>query len=361
MKKNLLFVTLLSMVFLAIPTNLFAQEEKKASDYMEAAQQGDAQAQVKLGEFYYLGKGGVEENSAEAFKWFSKSAEQNNGEAFYYLGNCYLFGSGVAKNIDEALKMYNKAVELKYGHAAYMVGDMYKEGRGLPKDLDEAIRWFKKGADLGDGFSKYELKKYSSEPEEIQKNSTVTKQIIGIVLNGNYYPVSQENVNRGTIELINMGTDGNTIILDLDIPELKQQKITSTYSWSGAKVKLFRRVDNGETEYLVLRGQTPCGGLFQNKDGWIAMMSGKGSQTISDLRKGMSRLKVEQLCSELGLSKFKPAGTSNGLKVYTLQWLNMQKRRNFIGSDYHYGVNNNKVYGKFYFNSQDKLVKWILF
>ena len=197
--------------------------------------------------------------------------------------------------------------------------------------------------------------------EEIIKDFTLTKDIIGITINGTFYSVNKDNVNKGTIECLSFGSMGNTVILDLDIPELKQQNLTSTYSWSGSNLRLFKNVENGLPQYWVMRGKTLCGGLMQHKDGWIAVLSnGSGTQTISDLKKGMSRLKVEELCSGLGFSKFKAAGTSGGLRVYTLQWLDMQKRYNFLGTDYHYEMNNNREYGRFYFNAQDKLVKWIL-
>ena len=360
-KRMSLFYATFVVVLLVMPATLWAQE-KTAADYLELAEQGDAEAQVQLGRCYYIGKGGVEENGTEAFKWFLKAAEQNNGQAFYYLGQCYKFGSGVEKNLNEAISMYKRAVELEYNYAAYTLGQLYDDGEYVPQDMEEAFKWYKKAAELGSTLAKEKLQNFVVEPEEILKDFTFTKQIIGIVLDGNFYSVSKDNVNKATLECIDMGTDGRTLILDLDIPELKQRGLTSTYSWSGGKVRLLKRVANGNQEYLVIRGQTPCGGLFQNEDGWIAMVnSGQNCQTISGLTKGMSRLNVEQLCSELGFSKFKAAGTVGGLRVYTLQWLDMQKRYNFYGTDYHYEMNNNKEYAKFYFNTQDKLVKWIIY
>jgi len=64
-------------------------------DYIEAAQlirplaeQGDAQAQIKLGWMYEKGQG-VPESVQEAVKWYRKAAGQGNAEAQAFLGAMY--------------------------------------------------------------------------------------------------------------------------------------------------------------------------------------------------------------------------------------------------------------------------------
>ena len=65
--------------------------------------------QCNLGIMYYAAYGGFKQDFDEAFKWYYKSAAQNNAEGQFELGTCYEFGIGTTKNIDYAKEMYRKA------------------------------------------------------------------------------------------------------------------------------------------------------------------------------------------------------------------------------------------------------------
>ena len=347
--------------------------------YIKAAEMGDAMAAYSYGK--NLEKGiGVDKNPAEANKWYIKAAEMGYAHAARCYGWNLEKGIGVEENLAEAHKWYMKAAEMGDPYGAAMLGSNYFNGIGVSKNLEEAKKWYLKAKKMGydpvEQINSYinevdaEIEKESSgskEYGEIKTNFTIAKNILGTVYNDKYIAAPEApsgKANKATLECIDMGTMGKTIILDQDIPVIKQKdpKLSTTYSWSGSEIRLFRQIENGHTQYIVLRGQTPCGGLMQNEDGWICFIStAAGSRTISGIKKGMSRLAVENECSSLGFSKFKYAGTSGGLKIYTLQWLDMKKRYNFYGTNYHYEMNNNKEYARFYFNAQDKLVKWILF
>ena len=55
---------------------------------------------------------GVSQNYTEAMKWYLKAAEQGNSEAQYRLGYCYEYRSiGGAKNLSEAISWYLKSAE----------------------------------------------------------------------------------------------------------------------------------------------------------------------------------------------------------------------------------------------------------
>ena len=54
---------------------------------------------------------GVEQNTAEAVKWFRKSAKQKCAEAYYQLGICYENGEGVVRDLNEAEAWYQKALD----------------------------------------------------------------------------------------------------------------------------------------------------------------------------------------------------------------------------------------------------------
>lgn len=59
--------------------------------YLETATKEYAPAQGQLGYMYIVGEG-VSQDYKKAFEWFSKSAEQGNVYAQFYLGNMYYDG-----------------------------------------------------------------------------------------------------------------------------------------------------------------------------------------------------------------------------------------------------------------------------
>ena len=63
-------------------------KNKEETDRL-AAEQGDAEAQCKLGLRYRDGDG-VSKDLEEAVKWFRKAAEQGYAEAQVHLGDCYI-------------------------------------------------------------------------------------------------------------------------------------------------------------------------------------------------------------------------------------------------------------------------------
>lgn len=79
------------------------RDDDSFASLRKAAEQGDIDAQYKLGNCYYNGNG-VSEDKAEAVKWYRKAAEQGNVDAQYSLGNCYSNGYGVHKRYMEAAK-----------------------------------------------------------------------------------------------------------------------------------------------------------------------------------------------------------------------------------------------------------------
>ena len=104
---------------------------------VDAAEQGDAEAQYKLG-FMYEGSDSVPEDYTEAAKWYRKAAEQGHVEAQYSLGDMYDDGYGVSKDDAEAVKWYRKAAEQGEYFAHRSLGDMYANGEGVPQDDIEA-------------------------------------------------------------------------------------------------------------------------------------------------------------------------------------------------------------------------------
>ena len=72
------------------------------------AEQGDVTAQYNLGVHYSNGDG-VQQDDAEAARWYRLAAEQGDADAQYSLGFMYATGDGVPENDAEAVKWYRLA------------------------------------------------------------------------------------------------------------------------------------------------------------------------------------------------------------------------------------------------------------
>lgn len=126
-------------------------------EYKAKAEQGDAEAQYKVGDCYFHGKG-VKLDEADAMKWYRQAAEQNHSKAQWALGNYYhqksmmrsfllksyanAFGSWEADR--EAVKWLRKAAEQNEFAAFYPLGLHYSRGLGVEKDSKEAWKWFRR-------------------------------------------------------------------------------------------------------------------------------------------------------------------------------------------------------------------------
>ena len=152
-----LFIVVSVVAFL---TTGFGQSELSAEELamrMEAAENGDAEAQCLLADAYFLGNG-VEQDEQKAVEWFRKSAEQGHAVAEYALGNCYFAGRGIEKDEAEAFKWFLKSAEHGYDVAQYTVGSCYFSGRGVALNKEEAVPWLRKAAAQGEPNAKAALK-----------------------------------------------------------------------------------------------------------------------------------------------------------------------------------------------------------
>ena len=120
----------------------------KWSDYIVQAENGDADAQNKIGLCYEYGDG-VAQDYAEAFKWYSLAAEQGNARAMNSVGHCYYNGYSVPVDYTEAFRWFKKSADAGNKKAQYNLGVCYEFGKGVKKDLTEAKRWYQMAADNG--------------------------------------------------------------------------------------------------------------------------------------------------------------------------------------------------------------------
>src|SRR5437870_1310055 len=76
-------------------------------------------------------------------------AEQGNPQAEQKLGRLYQRGKGVPKNFERAVEWYRKAAEQGDAAAQGRLGFLYRIGAGVPRDLKLAQKWYHLAADQG--------------------------------------------------------------------------------------------------------------------------------------------------------------------------------------------------------------------
>lgn len=122
--KNLLPLIILIFAPIVLAQSFIDGDDAyNAGDYERAltilrplAEQGNAEAQFNLGIMYDKGRG-VNQDDAEAVKWFRLAAEQGLAEALFVLGSMYETGHGVSQDYVRAHMWYNIAASLVHDFA----------------------------------------------------------------------------------------------------------------------------------------------------------------------------------------------------------------------------------------------------
>jgi len=126
------------------------------TDLIAKANQGNAEAQNRLG-YCYAEAQGVTQNYEEAVKWWLKAAEQGNADAQYNLGQFSHFGLGMEKNLTEALKWYRAAAEQGFAKAQFYLGFYYDNGMVVGHNDIEAVKWYRQASEQGHALAQYTL------------------------------------------------------------------------------------------------------------------------------------------------------------------------------------------------------------
>ena len=142
---HLIAVSILATAFSA---SMSAQQETVA-EVRAQAEQGDAEAQYKLGLRYGTGEG-VPQDDAEAVRWLCLAADQGFASAQYNLGLKYDTGEGVPQNDVTAHMWFNlaasrstgdlrdRAVEARDLAETRLIASQRAEAQTLAREWDEA-------------------------------------------------------------------------------------------------------------------------------------------------------------------------------------------------------------------------------
>lgn len=147
--------------------------------FLKSAQEGNKFAQYSLANLYYYGNG-VEKDLSQAFLWYQKSSAQGQPYASYSIAQMYNKGEYVTENEDIAQRYYKAALsgflELESKDQAddnlyYKLGSMFKKGLGTDVDMDRAIDYFKRSAEMNNKNGLYEYGKALLLGEHIPKDN----------------------------------------------------------------------------------------------------------------------------------------------------------------------------------------------
>jgi TPR repeat protein len=119
---------------------------------------GMATAENNLGALYSHGFG-VQQDQAQAVKWYRAAADQGLADAENNLGYSYELGLGVTKDLAAALKWYQAAADQGNDRAQLNLGLFYENGTGVPMDLTTAAMWLGLGSAMGQEPARTELRK----------------------------------------------------------------------------------------------------------------------------------------------------------------------------------------------------------
>jgi hypothetical protein len=97
------------------------------------------------------------QNYEEAITPCRQAAEQGDAGAQVNLGWMYETGSGLAQNDNLAVSWYYRAAVQGLATAQYNLGLMYDNGRGVSEDDGEAAKWYRLAAAQGDADAKARL------------------------------------------------------------------------------------------------------------------------------------------------------------------------------------------------------------
>ena len=124
------------------------------AEIKKSAEAGSADAQLLLGNAYRTGSEGIIQNFTTAFEWYSKSAEQSNQIAQYYIYDAFNNGIGVQQNIAAAnailLKLANEGdansqsrLGLQYyGHVLRFQNQLAETNQLIQANAIQAYYWF---------------------------------------------------------------------------------------------------------------------------------------------------------------------------------------------------------------------------
>ena len=150
------------------------QEESAVSgevrDLEQKAQEGNVDAQARLGEVYAKGGDGIKKSYKKASEWWEKAAQAGHMPSQYNLGVLYSQEETGVKDYEKAVKWFRKAAEQGDMFAQYNLAVKYAKGQGVEQNYAHAVKWWEKAAKQSNMFAQYNLGLKYLKGEGVKKN-----------------------------------------------------------------------------------------------------------------------------------------------------------------------------------------------
>ncbi len=142
------------------------------------ADEGHADAQVRVGAMYFHGEG-VDKDADLAVGYWTEAAAEGDLEAKIGLGNAYAEGRGASEDQATAVRWWRLAA--KGGHVDAQVGlaQAYANARGVDRDFQQAEAWWRRATDQGSLEAKLALGNlYLTHPDEVEGDGRAGVELI---------------------------------------------------------------------------------------------------------------------------------------------------------------------------------------
>ncbi len=178
--------------------------DKAAAVWLDQAEKGSIDAQIKIGNSCYRNGFGVPQDGAKAIYWLEKAAAQNSPIAMWALGRMYSGDRDIPR--DDAKAFYWTEKSAQVGHAwtdvwvELKLAQMYESGQGTKRDLQKAQEWAQKAAARGNKEAKELLAKLESIPDTVSESFEI--DVAGS-------KVAVDRIGQGPVGVIFFGHSGS--------------------------------------------------------------------------------------------------------------------------------------------------------
>lgn len=111
-----------------------------------AADNGDPDAQYRVGKNLFFETTLDKDKAAEALTWLTRAAENGHTDAMIHLGRMYRTGIGALQNYDKAADWIRRAADAGDPEGMLELGRLYRDGVGVDSDAVLAYVWFNRAA-----------------------------------------------------------------------------------------------------------------------------------------------------------------------------------------------------------------------
>lgn len=141
-----------------------------------SAEQGNAEAQFRLGAIYGNGDG-VELDHQRALAYFNQAARQGHENALITLAWMYANGTGVDVDEKRARELYLLAADHGSAKAQYVVGTMFRFAQyGVQQDVARALDYYTRAANQGLATAQFALGKLLLEGKLVERDDVTALQ-----------------------------------------------------------------------------------------------------------------------------------------------------------------------------------------